>query len=146
MIQVHEGDAVTLGEHETQTATVKLGALYRGGEVNPRDLKRRLAREVVAIYHGAPAAESAEQAFDRLFIDKGLPDDMPEFTPGDGEMLLVQVLQDCGLTQSNGEGRRLIAQGGVKWDDKVLTDANLKVNKGDSGIIKVGKRRFLKLV
>ncbi|MCH7573505.1 MAG: tyrosine--tRNA ligase [Candidatus Marinimicrobia bacterium] len=124
----------------------QIDAQLAGGEVNPRDLKRRLAREVVAIYHGAPAAASAEQAFDRLFIDKGLPDDMPEYTPGDGEILLVQVLHDCGLTQSNSEGRRLIAQGGVKWDDELVTDTNLLVKRGDAGILKVGKRRFLKLV
>jgi len=117
-----------------------------GSEVNARDLKRRLAREVVAIYHGSDAATKAEAAFDRLFIDKGLPDDIPEHRTVDAEVLLVQVLKDAGLVASNSEGRRLIAQGGVKWDDEVLTDANKLVKKGDSGILKVGKRRFLKLV
>ena len=141
-----------IGSYFTHCTDLPAGELHQidaqlaGGDVNPRDLKRRLAREVVGIYHGAPAAASAEQAFDRLFIDKGLPDDMPEYTPGDGEILLVQVLHDCGLTQSNSEGRRLIAQGGVKWNDEPVTDTNLLVKQGHAGILKVGKRRFLKLV
>lgn len=115
------------------------------GQVNPRDHKRRLAREITAVYYGADAAQEAEAAFDRLFINKEMPDDMPRFRLTGEETFLVQVLKEAGLVATNGEGRRLIAQGAVRIDGEVATDPNLMVSPKKSYTVKVGKRRFLKI-
>ncbi|MFC1481020.1 tyrosine--tRNA ligase [Candidatus Neomarinimicrobiota bacterium] len=114
---------------------------------NPRDTKRRLAREIIADYHDRNAASAAQAAFDELFIRKEIPDDIPEFKLPEGEHLLVKILNDAGLVKSNGEGRRLIAQGAVKLGDEVVLDPNLTLTKsGDERIFKVGKRRFIKIL
>lgn len=115
------------------------------GQVNPRDHKRRLAREVTAIYYGAEAAEAAESAFDSLFIKKELPDDIPQYRLEGEDAFLVQVLAEAHVTGSNGEGRRLIAQGAVRIDGEVATDPNLMVSPKKSYTVKIGKRRFLKI-
>ncbi|UCH63458.1 MAG: tyrosine--tRNA ligase [Fidelibacterota bacterium] len=116
-----------------------------GAKANPRDAKRRLAREIVALYHNDDVACEAEQAFDRLFIQKELPEEMPEYQMKSNEVFLVQVLKDAGLVATNGEGRRLISQGAVRLDDEVINDPNFAVRKGTTGTVKVGKRRFLKI-
>ncbi len=114
---------------------------------NPRDAKRRLAREIIAVYHDKVAADAAQAAFDQLFIKKELPDDIPELTLPEGEHLLVKVLNDAGLVKSNGEGRRLIAQGAVKLGDEVISDPNHTISRtGAERIFKVGKRRFIKII
>ena len=115
-------------------------------EVNPRDAKRRLARDIVTQFHSRKAAIGAQAAFDRLFVQKGLPDEIPEYRLREPERFLVQVLKDAGLVASNGEGRRLIAQGGVKWDGETVEDTELILRQGSTGILKVGKRRFLKII
>jgi len=114
--------------------------------VNPRDLKRQLAREIITLYHDADAAILAQEAFDQLFIKKEIPDDIPEYALGAGEAFLVKILKDAGLVASNGEGRRLIKQGAVKVDDVVVSDPNFAVQGGKTYIVKAGKRRFLKIV
>jgi len=116
-----------------------------GSKVNPRDTKRRLAREIVALYHNDDAACEAEQAFDRLFIQKELPEEIPEYHLKSEEAFLVQVLKEAGLVATNGEGRRLISQGAVRLDDDVIRDPNFAVRKGTTGTVKVGKRRFLRI-
>ncbi len=114
--------------------------------VNPRDLKRRLAREIIVLYHDEAGAAGAQAAFDQLFIKKGLPEEIPEFTLATDEVFLVQVLKDAGLVASNGEGRRLIAQGAVQVDEVVIREPNFTVKSGQTYIIKAGKRRFLRIV
>jgi tyrosyl-tRNA synthetase len=109
---------------------------------NPKDLKMRLARAIVEIYHGADAAAHAEQQFQTVHKDHGVPDDIPEASVEQGSALLdVMVLHK--LASSKSEARRLIEQGGVKLDDKPITDINAKA---EQGILKVGKRKFLKLI
>jgi tyrosyl-tRNA synthetase len=120
-----------------------IGKDLKGGEVNPRDSKRRLAREIVAIYYDQNAAREAEEAFDRLFIEKDLPEDIPEYELQETEAFLVQVLKDAGLVATNGEGRRLISQGGVRIDGEPIDDPNFMVKKGQTYTVKAGKRRFL---
>ncbi len=116
-----------------------------GSKANPRDTKRRLAREIVTLYHSGNAACEAEQAFDRLFIQKELPDEIPEYQLKSAEAFLVQVLKEAGLVATNGEGRRLISQGAVRLDDEVISDPNFTIQRGTTGVVKVGKRRFLKI-
>jgi tyrosyl-tRNA synthetase len=114
--------------------------------VNPRDLKRRLARELVTLYYDSEAALRAEQHFDRIFIQKESPEEIPEYRLGE-KKLLVEVLTEAGLTASKSEARRLIRQKAVKIDREPCTDIQHELVPGGKGIIiKVGKRRFLKVL
>ncbi|MBA7694593.1 MAG: tyrosine--tRNA ligase [Calditrichaeota bacterium] len=117
-----------------------------GSKVNPRDAKRRLAREIVALYHNDDAACEAEQAFNRLFIQKELPDEIPEYRLDKPESFLVQILTEATVTGSNSEGRRLIDQGAVQVDGEVIGDPNFLVQQGKTYTVKVGRRRFLKII
>ena len=113
---------------------------------NPRDLKRRLARELVEMYHSAEAAESAQQDFDRKFIDKGIPDDIPEITIEPGEILAAKLLNEAGLTDSVGEGKRMIKQGAVKIDGEKIADSMAVLTIGEPIVIQVGKRKFARII
>jgi tyrosyl-tRNA synthetase len=116
-------------------------ALETGSE-NPKHLKMRLAREIVTMYHSEDAAKQAEEAFEAVFKDKGIPEDIPEYHAKEGEML-VDALLASGLVESKGEARRLIEQGGVKVNDVPVSDVN---TKAEAGIVRVGKRKFLRMI
>ncbi|HET7443684.1 MAG TPA: tyrosine--tRNA ligase [Solirubrobacterales bacterium] len=112
----------------------------------PNEAKRALARRLVDRFHGAGAGEGAEQHFNRLFVDRGVPDDVPEVEIEAGEVHLPRLLSGAfGLSSS--EGRRLLGQGGVKLDGEPLPAAPLDVPAAslDGRILQVGKRRFAKL-
>lgn len=110
---------------------------------NPRDTKASLAREIVAIYHGADAALEAEEAFNRQFREGHKPTDMPESTLTKKEWAPVDLLVGLKLANSNSAARRLIEQGGVRLNDQKIEDDTVKIKSGD--VIQVGKRRFVKL-
>ncbi|HDL18552.1 MAG TPA: tyrosine--tRNA ligase [Bacteroidetes bacterium] len=116
--------------------------------VNPRNIKAKLAFEIVRIYHGETAAKKAEEEFNRVFREKSLPSDMPvyRYAAKDGAIWIVRLLVSAGLTATNGEARRLIKQGAVSIDGKKISDANLEFSPAAGTIIKVGKRRFLRIV
>ena len=115
-------------------------------EVNPMDLKRRLARRLVAMYHGEEAARRAEEAFDKVFRRREVPDEVPEYVLNQDRIWIVRLLTSSGLASSNSEARRLIAQGGVYIDGQRVTDPNLEVEFKGGEVVKVGKRRFLRVV
>lgn len=115
-------------------------------KTNPRDAKARLAFEIVSVYHGKPAAQKAEEEFKKVFKNKETPSKMPEIKIPEKELSIVDLLVKVGLAPSKSEGRRLIAQGGVKINGKVQKDAkqSIKIEKG--AIIQVGSRRFAKII
>ena len=115
------------------------------GKTNPRDIKRELARKIVAMYHSDVLAKKAETNFDKIFIGKEVPDNIPEVKL-DKDELLVHIIASNKLVSSKSEARRLIDQGAVKIDDEKCLDRDQIINKGKSIIIKVGKRRFLKIL
>jgi tyrosyl-tRNA synthetase len=140
-------------EFATDVPTAEVEAIRTGlqdGRVHPRDAKRRLARAIVEMWHGAEAARAAEAAFERVFVEKDLPDEIPEATissddaPG-GRMPLTRLLVATGLAESNREARRLISQGGVTVDGTRLhrPDATIAVRSGT--IVRVGRRRIVRL-
>ncbi|MBC8174545.1 MAG: tyrosine--tRNA ligase [Candidatus Marinimicrobia bacterium] len=114
--------------------------------VNPRDLKRQLAREIVTIYHSEKAALEAEKEFDRIFISKDIPESIEEYRIGPEPVALLQVIVDSGLVSSKREGRRLVEQGAVRLDGEKITDFHYTISVKNKVILKVGKRRFLRLV
>jgi len=114
--------------------------------VNPVTLKRRLARRIVSMYHGDEAAVRAEAHFDLIHKQHQAPEDIPEYRLSDQPRRLIDVMVEAELAKSSGEARRLIRQGGVKLDGETVKDELMEIRAGDEKILKVGKRKFLKLV
>mgnify|MGYP002775072285 FL=1 len=112
------------------------------GEMNPRDAKIELGREIVARYHGEEAANAAVEGFKSQFAKGALPDDIPEVTVT--STTIPNLLKDAGLCASTSDAMRMIKQSAVKCDGKVITDKSAPVEKG-SAIWQVGKRRFAKV-
>lgn len=131
---------VTIDEFDEIKAQLEAGA------VNPSHLKRRLARDIVDQYHGEGAGADSEAAFDKLFVDKGEPDEVPEIRrPASEEPVgLLQLIADCDLAPSKSEARRLVQQGGVALDGERITDIGhfLQAKDGVRFRLRVGKRKF----
>lgn len=116
--------------------------------VNPRDIKRYLARKLVELYHTQDAAVEAEKEFDNIFVKKGLPDEIQEFKLDHkvNEMEILDLIVTVGFAPSKGEARRLVTQGGVTIDNEKITDIKQMVTLQGTKILKVGKRNFIKLI
>ena len=113
--------------------------------INPRDLKRQLARELVSLYHNRDEATKAEQEFDNLFINKDIPDEIPDYLSEKGEKLITVMVKN-NLVSSNGEARRMISQGAVKIDGNKIDDIHFIISNNDPVVLKVGKRKFLRII
>lgn len=114
------------------------------GKMNPRDAKALLGRTIVGMYHDAAEADGAEHAFNALFREKKRPDAIPEVVLKRGKHALVDVLVAAKLASSKAEAKRLIAQGGVKVDDEVVSDITANVSVRDEEVvIQKGKRHFV---
>lgn len=115
-------------------------------DVNPRNIKRNLAKKLVSMYHDRKAAEEAEEEFDRIFIKKETPDEVPEFTwTMDNHSGILDLLTITNLAPSKGVARRLVLQGGVTIDGIKVDDINTIVDIKDNSVIKVGKRKFIRI-
>lgn len=122
------------------------------GELHPNRVKRDLAKNIVAAYYDQAAAEEAEVAFDRLFKQHDIPEDIPEFaadlTPNEeGLVYVAKLISDAGLTNSTGDARRMIDQGGVKINGEALAPKSYNVAPEllSDAVIQVGKRKFVRL-
>lgn len=112
------------------------------GSLHPRDVKMKLAREIVSIYHSEEAGRQAEAEFVRIFQQGNVPDEMPEFALQPGQTVL-DVLSGSGLVSSKTDGRRMVEQKAVRLDGQVLSDANQAFPR--PGVLQVGKRRYLRV-
>ncbi len=122
-------------------------------KLHPNLVKRDLAKNIVAAYYDEAAALEAEEAFDRLFKQHDVPEDVPEFaadlTPNDeGKVYIAKLIHDAGLTNSVGDARRMIDQGGVKVNGEALEPKAYNVGPAllSGAVIQVGKRKFVRLV
>ena len=117
----------------------------KDSSINPRDIKRDLAKDLVERYYDKETALEAEQAFDQIFVKKSIPDDMPIFQVKIDSNILDILLSEK-LIASKAEGKRLIGQNAIKIDGEVCSDIGYVVSKGCGElIVKIGKRRFLKI-
>jgi tyrosyl-tRNA synthetase len=135
----------TLAADAEESVVKDAEARLSDSSVNPMDIKRELARRVVELYYDEETAQKAEHHFNTVVVGKGVPDDMPEFSLG-SEDLIVNVIFDAGLLKSKGEARRMIKQGAVKLDGETIADIQATIAPKDDQILKVGKRRFLKVI
>jgi tyrosyl-tRNA synthetase len=117
----------------------------KNNNVNPMELKRELARKIVAMYYDEKIALDAESYFNRVTVSKGMPDEIEEYQLKNDD-LLVNIIADSGLLKSKSEARRMIKQSAVKMDGETVKDIQYKVSMNDSFVLKVGKRKFLKVV
>lgn len=114
-------------------------------EKDPRNTKHDLALAITRMYHGEDAAKAARKHFEQTVIKKDTPDDAPVFKYESGtEMRLLDIIADTGFTESNGQSKRLMKQGGVSIDDKKITDKgySLTIDEDTEFTLKVGKRNF----
>ena len=140
--------ASTLSVDEIDSIEAGLAA----GELHPNKVKRQLAANIVAAYHGEEAAGAAEADFDRVFKNHDAPKDIPEFaadlTPNDeGKVYLAKLIADAGLAKSAGEARRLIDGGGVKVNGAAIPAKEYNVDPSmlAGAVLQVGKRKFVRL-
>jgi len=113
---------------------------------NPKDIKIRLAKEIVTMYHSKKEAQEAEKEFNKVFKEKGLPTKIPEIKINIKKINILDLLVKTKLASSKTKAKRLILQKGVKIDTKVQNDWREIVEIKKGLIIQVGKRRFVKLV
>ncbi len=113
------------------------------GSLHPRDVKMRLAWEIVDSLYGSEAADAAQTHFQRVFQRRELPEDMPVFELT-GPISIVDLIFEAGMARSKSEARRLVQQGAVRLDDEPVRDIGTMVHPRPA-ILRIGRRRFLRL-
>lgn len=124
----------------------KIKSELKNKKVNPRDLKEKLARTIVSIYHGVAAAKKAEKEFVRIFKEKKTPTKIPEIRIQQKNINILDLLVKIRFASSKSEAKRLISQGGIKIDAKVCQDWGKVIEVQKGMIIQVGKRRFVRII
>lgn len=114
---------------------------------NPRDIKVQFAQEIVARFHNQSEAVAALADFETRFKHGAMPDDMPEISiqTADTDIPLIQILKQAELTASTSEALRMISQGAVRLDGEKVEDKSLRILRGTSTVIQVGKRKFARV-
>jgi len=123
--------------------------LVEQGRLHPKKAKEGLAMRIINDFYDESAAQQAREEFERIFVSKGLPDDIPQqrYKIDANKVFLPQLLMAVGLASSKSEANRLLKQGAVRVDDEPVAPGNFEIpaRPGDERLIKVGKRRFVRV-
>lgn len=114
-------------------------------QLNPRDAKAKLAREIVAVHYNKKAAQEAEKEFNRVFKEKEKPSQIPTVKLSVKKYSPLDLLVQLKLATSKGEAKRLIEQGGVKIDNQTVKDWQKQIAVKNGLIVQVGKRKFVQI-
>ncbi|MBV5317565.1 MAG: tyrosine--tRNA ligase [Desulfobulbaceae bacterium] len=127
---------------------VTLKGQIAAGQLHPKAVKVQLAKELVARFHNQAAAEDAERNFDQIFARHEMPDEIEEVkvVVGEPEIWVPKLLLDAGLVKSTSDGRRMIQQHAVSIEGEKVSDINAVVPAHGTLLLKVGKRRFCKVI
>jgi tyrosyl-tRNA synthetase len=136
------GQFMRLVTRWTPDRIAEMEAGIKSGAVHPRDAKMAIAREIVSIFHDDAAAHAGEEAFKKVFQQKEVPNEMPDYALQPGQTVL-DVLVAAQLVTSKSDGRRMIEQKGVKLDGEVLEKFDAPFPH--TGVLQVGKRRFVRV-
>jgi tyrosyl-tRNA synthetase len=140
------GEWFRLAADFDEWAVVEIESRLVSGEIHPNEAKRHLARSVVTLYWGEPAASEAEAGFDQVFKEGGVPDEILEFTlPREDSISMPSLIRDV-FEVSGTEARRLITQGAVRVDGEVVSDQEMGRAALTGKVLRVGRRRFARLV
>ncbi len=115
-------------------------------KINPRDLKVRLAKEIIIFYHTAKDAERAEREFNTIFRDKGLPSEIPEIKIQEKTLPILDLLIKTNLASSKNEAKRLVEGKAVEINEKIITDWKSIIEIRNKMIVRAGKRKFAKII
>jgi tyrosyl-tRNA synthetase len=124
----------------------KISELLDPSKTHPKEAKVLLGKVIVEQFYGEEAAQTAAEEFDRVVVNKQLPDDMPQVPITPDPLPAAKLIFQCGLVESGGQAKRMIQQGGVEIDARRITDANEVITPKDGMILQVGKRKFAKLI
>ncbi|MCX6725815.1 MAG: tyrosine--tRNA ligase [Candidatus Shapirobacteria bacterium] len=114
-------------------------------ELNPMDLKKRLAFEIVKMYHSEKEAQKAQKEFEKVFQNKGLPSNMETISCSSKNQNIIDLLVKNNLVSSRSEAKRLIEQGSVDIDEQTIKDFQNPINVKNGSVIHIGKRKFAKI-
>ena len=121
-------------------------SLLKDDTNNPRDIKRSLAKDLVKKYYSEKEADLAQSSFDQIFVKRDNPENM-QIRKIDSDVGLLELITEEGLVASKGEGKRLLNQNAIKINGQVCNDINFVISSSEKEfVIKVGKRRFLKVI
>ena len=129
----------------TDTSEEELARIEKEVKKNPRDLKARLATEIVSLFHDAEAAQRGADHFERVFVNKEMPEDMPEHRL-DSAANVIDLLIETKLVSSRSEARRMIDQKAIKLDGEPITEIDVMIESKGEQILQRGKRQFVKLI
>ena len=130
----------------TSVPESEIATLCDSAKTHPKEAKVRLGKTIVEWYWGRDAADAAAAEFERVFAQKQLPDDMAEVKMTATPVMASKLLLEAGLVESGGEAKRAIKQGGASIDGERLSDPNDMITPRTGMVLRVGKRRFAKLI
>jgi len=125
-------------------ATAEEIAAVKSGGLHPMEAKKRLARTIVAEYHGARAANRAEQYFESKFQRREIPASAQVYRIAE-DLWICELMKQLQFTPSTSEARRLVSQGAVRVDGRTITDVNFRFVPGEHKVLEVGKRRVARI-
>lgn len=117
----------------------------KNGTLHPRDAKMQVAAELVRRFHGDDAVQKALEHWQQVFQKRELPSDIPDVSVSESLIWVVKALTELGLAKSNGEARRLIEGGAVRWNGEKIDNVDAELNFSDGDILQVGKRQFVRI-
>ena len=138
--------SLAAGASSAEVKNTKIG--MEDGSLTHRKAKADLARRITSLYHSDAAANHAQKEFDRVFVRKELPAEMPEVFVGSESTWIVDILKECGIVSSSSDARRMIEQGGVYVDDVRISDWSFRISlsPGGSTVIRCGRRNYIRVI
>jgi tyrosyl-tRNA synthetase len=130
----------------TDLPTERIAELTNSQKTHPKEAKVLLAKTIISQFYDAKAADSAAEQFEKVFAQKQLPDEMPEFTLSAEPVSVKQLLINCKLVESGGDAKRMCAQSAVTIDGQKVADPNAQITPANGMTIQVGKRKFARLI
>jgi len=129
----------------TDLPAEKIAELTNSQKTHPKEAKVQLAKMIISQFYDSAAAESAAEQFEKVFSQKQLPDEMPEFKLPAEPVSVKQLLITCKLVESGGDAKRMCAQSAVTIDGQKVADPNAQITPANGMTIQVGKRKFARI-
>jgi tyrosyl-tRNA synthetase len=129
----------------TDRSDEEIAELVEPDKTHPKEAKILLGKTIVAQFHNQATADAAAAEFDKVFAQKQLPDEIPEFELPADPISIKQLLLSCKLVETGGEAKRMIKQSAVSIDGQKVNDPNTEITPTDGMVIQVGKRRFARI-